>query len=569
MNSVSGNVPPLPEGTSAARTAMQLARRAARAPKLNWELSSWSASFRANLFDLFFRRRPAPLLLTARPARFWADVFVDQSLNWKNMARSYVYHALAIGIGYMASLPFYMHEGVVLVNPLEDSSLTYYQPSEYIPPVEIKTARARVERKGDVRRQPDTVLSVSHRAENTEQTVIAPEPPKIAVKAALPNLIAFSRTPQAPPVASVSDSKPKLVFPEVTPIAPPPDLSQQTAKLNLPTFDNSAVPPAPQTPKNDKWQVQIVSVDVTPVNAEPKLPVPTLSSHSTLPAAPEPIAPTPESAATAVRTKAAGALMALNLNPSPAPTPEVLQVSNRRGMFATSPYGREAGSGEPDLKGGADGPGGESYQPLPNDLGIKAVLNSAGKRGVALAKAAPAPQKPISEPTANLKQMMMAAVSPRIDLPPRTVSSRPAEASINGDRIDNQVFRGRKYYTMALNAPNLSSAGGSWILRFAELESTGHQVGELIAPVAIEKVDPAYPADLMREKVEGVVVLRAVIKADGNVDEVQVLEGFDDRLDENAKRALLHWHFAPAMKNGNPVDLEAVVRIPFRARRTF
>ena len=122
---------------------------------------------------------------------------------------------------------------------------------------------------------------------------------------------------------------------------------------------------------------------------------------------------------------------------------------------------------------------------------------------------------------------------------------------------------------MALNAPNLSSAGGSWILRFAELDTKGPQVGELTAPVALEKVDPAYPADLMREKIEGTVVLRAVIKADGNVDGVEVLEGFDDRLDENAKRALLRWHFAPATKNGSPVDLEAVVRIPFRARRIF
>ena len=362
-------------------------------------------------------------------------------------------------------------------------------------------------------------------------------------------------------MASVSESKPKLAFPEVTPIAPPPDLAQQTAKLTLPALDNSAVPPAPENPKNDKWQVQIVSVDVTPVNAEPKLPVPALSSHSRLPAAPEPIAPAPESAATAARSQAAGALLALNLNPSPAAPPQVLQISNRRGMFATSPNGRQGGSGEPDVKGGAEGPGGDSYQPLPDELGIKAVLNSVGKTGVAL-------PNPV-QPTSSLKQAMMAAASPRIDLSSRSISHDPAVPSLNGDRLDNQVFHGRKYYSMALNAPNLSSAGGSWILRFAELDTTGHQSGELTAPVAIEKVDPAYPADLMREKVEGVVVLRAVIKADGNVDEVQVLEGFDDRLDENAKRALLHWHFAPGTKNGSPVDLEAVVRIPFRARRIF
>jgi TonB family protein len=567
MNSVSGNAAaPHPEGMNAAQ---KVVRPLVRAPRLDWELPPWSASFRGNLFDIFFRRTPPQLSLTSKPARFWSDVFVDQSLSWKNLGRSYVYHALAVGIGYMASLPFHLQERVVLVNPLEDTSITYYQPSEYIPPVEIKSARARVARKGDVRRQPDTILSVSHRPDNTEQTVITPEPPKIAANAALPNLIAFSRTPQAPPVAAVSESTPKLVFPEVSPIAPAPDLSQQRAKVTLPRLDNSAVPPAPENPTNDKWQVQIVSVEVTPVNAAPKLPVPTLSSRASLPAAPEPIAPAPESAAIAAKSQAAGTLMALNLNPSPGAPPEVLQVSNRRGMFATSPYGRPGGSGEPDVKAGAEGPGGESFQRLPDDLGVKAVLTSAGKTGVALAKAAPPPNPVSAAPTSSLKQVMMAAATPRIDLPSRSISSKPAVPAINGDRIDNRVFHGRKFYTMALNAPNLSSAGGSWILRFAELDTTGPQVGELTAPVALEKVDPAYPADLMREKVEGTVVLRAVIKADGNVDGVEVLEGFDDRLDENAKRALLHWHFAPATKNGNPIDLEAVVRIPFRARRAF
>jgi TonB family protein len=567
MNSVSGNAAaPLPERTNAAQKNL---RPPARTPRLNWELPSWSAAFRDNLFEIFFRRTPPPLSLTSKPARFWSDVFVDQSLSWKNLGRSYVYHALAVGIGYMASLPFYMHDRVVLLNPLDDTSITYYQPSEYIPPVEIKSARARVARKGDVRRQPDTILSVSHRPDNTEQTVITPQPPKIATNAALPNLIAFSRTPQAPPVASVSDSKPKLVFPEISPIAPPPDLSQQQAKLTLPVLDNSAVPPAPENPTNDKWQVQIVSVEVTPVNAAPKLPVSALSSHNALPAVPEPVAPSPESAATAAKTRAAGALMALNLNPSPGAPPQVLQVNNRRGMFATAPHGRPAGSGEPDLQAGAEGPGGESFQRLGDDLGIKAVLTSAGKTGVALARGTP-PNPIASAPTSSLKQALMAAATPRIDLPSRSVSSsKPAVPALNGDRIDNRVFRGRRYYTMALNAPNLSSAGGSWILRFAELDTTGPQVGELTAPVALEKVDPAYPADLMRDKIEGTVVLRAVIKSDGNVDSVEVLEGFDDRLDENAKRALLHWHFAPATKNGNPVDLEAVVRIPFRARRIF
>ena len=54
--------------------------------------------------------------------------------------------------------------------------------------------------------------------------------------------------------------------------------------------------------------------------------------------------------------------------------------------------------------------------------------------------------------------------------------------------------------------------------------------------------------------------------------EVRVLRGVDDRLDQYACAALAGWHFRPATKNGYPIDLEAVVVIPFhpiRAKSNF
>ncbi len=67
--------------------------------------------------------------------------------------------------------------------------------------------------------------------------------------------------------------------------------------------------------------------------------------------------------------------------------------------------------------------------------------------------------------------------------------------------------------------PNLNSAGGSWVIRFAELnENHGNEdKGELTAPVATQKVDPAYPLELMRRNVQGTVTLYAVIRNDGSV----------------------------------------------------
>ena len=119
---------------------------------------------------------------------------------------------------------------------------------------------------------------------------------------------------------------------------------------------------------------------------------------------------------------------------------------------------------------------------------------------------------------------------------------------------------------MTLSVPNLNSAGGSWVMHFSEL-TEAETKGDLIAPVATRAVDPGYPLELMRQNVHGVVTLSAVINSDGQVGDVKVLNGVDDRLDAYARAALLRWQFLPALRNGSPVPLQAVVMIPFRPMR--
>jgi TonB family protein len=131
-----------------------------------------------------------------------------------------------------------------------------------------------------------------------------------------------------------------------------------------------------------------------------------------------------------------------------------------------------------------------------------------------------------------------------------------------------QIFATKRVYTMNVNMPNLNSATGSWILNFAELhrDSSGPHIAsmELSGPVPLRKVDPKYPPTLINDRVEGEVVLYAVIRKDGSVNEIQIVHGVDDQLDANAKQALSQWKFRPGAKGGEPVELEAIVHIPFR-----
>src|ERR1035441_182865 len=97
------------------------------------------------------------------------------------------------------------------------------------------------------------------------------------------------------------------------------------------------------------------------------------------------------------------------------------------------------------------------------------------------------------------------------------------------------VFGRKKYYSLVLNMPNLTSATGSWIVRFAELKQSDNKV-VIAAPVAVSKVDPAYPAEAMRDNVEGTVTLYAVIHIDGTVSGIKVVNSVDPRLDEAERK---------------------------------
>lgn len=161
---------------------------------------------------------------------------------------------------------------------------------------------------------------------------------------------------------------------------------------------------------------------------------------------------------------------------------------------------------------------------------------------------------------------------PPIAAPTDAKPSPSGLANLSPGAPPEAVLGSKHVYTLHVNMPNLTSATGSWILNFAELDAGDAafepppESGPLNAPVPLRKVDPKYPPELRNGHVDGEVVLYAVIRKDGSVDSIQLVRGLDSVLDSNAMEALAQWKFRPAEKSGQPVDLEAVVRIPFRSR---
>ena len=76
---------------------------------------------------------------------------------------------------------------------------------------------------------------------------------------------------------------------------------------------------------------------------------------------------------------------------------------------------------------------------------------------------------------------------------------------------------------------------------------------------------PDYPLMAKLTRLEGEVILQAVISKDGSVVATHVLEGHH-LLRSAAEHAVRRWHYRPYIVNGRPTDVETVVRVSFRLK---
>ncbi len=80
----------------------------------------------------------------------------------------------------------------------------------------------------------------------------------------------------------------------------------------------------------------------------------------------------------------------------------------------------------------------------------------------------------------------------------------------------------------------------------------------------ISKPTPAYTQEARNLRIEGEVLVEAVLQASGSLRVVRVVRGLGHGLDDNAVRAAEKIHFRPALKNGEPADSTVVLHIIFQ-----
>ena len=84
-------------------------------------------------------------------------------------------------------------------------------------------------------------------------------------------------------------------------------------------------------------------------------------------------------------------------------------------------------------------------------------------------------------------------------------------------------------------------------------------------PVPVERVEPVYPDLARRVRIEGTVILEAVLGTDGRLHEIRVLSGHP-LLAPAALDAVRRWVYHPALLNGEPVEVVTPIRVTFTLR---
>jgi TonB family protein len=575
-------------------------------PRLLVELPSRPRVFFGNLRDLIFPRRLPRLDLRSAPAPFWPDVFVRRRFPWFSLLQSGAYHVVAFALLISLTRFFALQPQPALRPTFDHAQVVTYQPSEYLPPLDTRSSPAAQPAKADPEYARQPIISVPPEADNRSQTIVAPPSVKLKHDVALPNIVAWSDQAEKPRLAI--PAAPLTLAAELTRlapqmensvVAPPPDAAHFKHRSDQPNLQTAVVAPPPELRTSRRAaafeapQPAVVAPPPAFENAParrlgelnigrssvivpaPQLPVaeqravPGGRSSSALGVAPQVVPPPPSVSASGQSFGSPGRVIALSLHPAvgapPNPPP-----GNRRGAFATTPEGHAGASGSPGAPSGSAAGNAGHGNGLENGNGSKRTGKSDLPAGLYVGAAAGAKTSPVAgDPSAGTAATGSATPNPA-SVPKPRVSSAPAQSAAPDSAAklsdaERAVFGGRRFYSLTLNMPNLNSAGGSWVIRFAELrQNPNSPASDLSQPTATRKVDPGYPLQLIHENVAGTVILYAVIHADGSVGDVRVLRGVDDRLDRFASQAVAQWQFQPATKNGTPIDVEATFRIPFR-----
>jgi len=78
----------------------------------------------------------------------------------------------------------------------------------------------------------------------------------------------------------------------------------------------------------------------------------------------------------------------------------------------------------------------------------------------------------------------------------------------------------------------------------------------------LQQTRPLYPALARQARIQGNVVLHAIIDKDGKVAQLEVISGHP-LLVQSALDAVKQWRYKPTLLNGDPVEVDTTITVTF------
>jgi protein TonB len=88
------------------------------------------------------------------------------------------------------------------------------------------------------------------------------------------------------------------------------------------------------------------------------------------------------------------------------------------------------------------------------------------------------------------------------------------------------------------------------------------QGGQVTAASIITQTRPLYPALARQARIQGNVVLHAIIDKEGKVAQLEVISGHP-LLVQSALDAVKQWRYKPTQLNGDPVEVDTTITVTF------
>jgi hypothetical protein len=135
------------------------------------------------------------------------------------------------------------------------------------------------------------------------------------------------------------------------------------------------------------------------------------------------------------------------------------------------------------------------------------------------------------------------------------------------------LFTDEQVYTVYLDMrEKTTDQAPSWTLEFAVLRGTTVKANEdedenggregLLLPFPAVKKRPEPPPQLVRPHLGKTLIVYAIINTQGRMEQIEIKDSPDASLNEFVLKALSQWVFRPAVFEGEPVTVKALLGIP-------